>query len=58
MKVIDLLGGYSTLLGDYEVDGFIETYEEVGEIIIGGEALKGARVEIDYCIKSVRVVKC
>jgi len=58
-RIIKSIGGYSTLiLGDYEVDGLIESYEGVNEIIIGGEALEGARLEIDYCIKSVTVTRC
>ncbi len=58
-RVIRSMGGYSTLiLGDYEVDGLLESYEGLNEIIIGGEALERARVEIDYCIKSVTVIKC
>ncbi|MDK2372818.1 MAG: hypothetical protein QI197_05515 [Candidatus Korarchaeota archaeon] len=58
-RVIKSMGGYSTLIsGDYKVDGLLESYEGLNEIIIGGEALERARVEIDYCIKSVTVIKC
>ncbi len=58
-RVVKSVGGYSTLiLGDYEIDGLVESSEGISEIIIGGEALERARVEIDYCVKSVRVTEC
>ncbi len=58
-RVIESKGGYSTLIiGDYEVDGLVESYEGASEIIIGGEALMKARVEMNYCMKSVTLTRC
>src|SRR5712691_2644858 len=32
-----------------DADGFVETYEGLGEVLLGVEALSRARVLLDYC---------
>lgn len=40
------------------VDGFVETYEGLDEILLGTEALTNFRVLLDYCSKRLRVERC
>lgn len=41
-----------------DADGFVETYEGLGEVLLGVEALSRARVLLDYCSRRVRVEAC
>jgi len=58
-RVVRSVGGYGSLVsGDYEVDGLIETYEGLGEVLIGVDALRLARLEVDFCLGVVSVKRC
>ncbi len=58
-RVVRSLGGYGSLLsGDYGADGLIETYEGLGEVLVGVDALRLARLEVDFCLGVVRVKRC
>jgi clan AA aspartic protease len=41
-----------------EIDGFVETFRGLNEIIVGTEALMGVNLLLDYCTKRVRIEKC
>jgi len=58
-RVISSQGGYATLaVGDYEVDGLVETYEGLSEVLIGSDALRRARLSVNYCLGAVTVERC
>ena len=58
-RVVRSVGGYGSLVsGDYEVDGLIETYEGLGEVLVGVDALRLARLEVDFCLGVVSVRRC
>jgi clan AA aspartic protease len=40
------------------VDGFIETYEGLGEVLLGVETLERSKVLLDYCTRRVKVEAC
>ena len=40
------------------VDGYIETWDGLDEILVGSEALGAFRLEIDYCLRRLSVQKC
>ena len=40
------------------VDGYIETWDGLDEILVGSEALGAFRLEIDYCLHRLSVQKC
>ena len=41
-----------------KLDGFIETFAGLDEIIIGVEALSRMKVTLDYCTRRLRIEKC
>lgn len=43
---------------DCSLDGFVETYDGLDEIIIGVQALSNFRMIADYCLKKLRFEKC
>ncbi|MCL5067638.1 MAG: clan AA aspartic protease [Thaumarchaeota archaeon] len=54
-------GCYATLQIPHlsmKVDGFVETFPGLDEIILGVEALLETRVLLDYCAKMVRMERC
>ncbi len=58
-RAISSQGGYATLaVGDYEVDGLVETYEGLSEVLIGSDALRRARLSVNYCLGAVTVEGC
>ncbi|AKG91092.1 clan AA aspartic protease, AF_0612 family [Geoglobus ahangari] len=46
-----------TSLNTYR-DGFIETSENVEEVVLGAEFLRGFRITLDYCAASVSIDQC
>jgi clan AA aspartic protease len=40
------------------VDGFVEAYEGLEEILLGVEAISRARMTLDYCNRRVKVEAC
>ncbi len=46
-----------TSLGTYR-DGFIETSENVEEVVLGAEFLRGFRITLDYCTASISISQC
>lgn len=54
-------GCYATLRIPHlplKIDGFIETFQGLDEIILGVEALAQIKVTLDYCTRRVRMEKC
>ncbi len=54
-------GCYATLRIPHvsmKIDGFIETFPGLDEILLGVEALTQSRVLLDYCIRRVRMERC
>jgi clan AA aspartic protease len=51
-------GGFSTPELPFSVDGFIEAYEGLGEILLGVEAISGTRMLLDYCNRRMKVEAC
>ena len=54
-------GYYATLrIPDisFKMDGFVETFPGLDEVILGAEALSEMRVILDYCARMVKVEKC
>lgn len=54
-------GSYATLRIPHlsmKMDGFIETFHGLDEIIIGVEALAEMKVILDYCTRRIRMEKC
>lgn len=41
-----------------KIDGFVETFTGLDEILLGVEALVDTRLVLDYCMKRVRIGKC
>ena len=41
-----------------KLDGFVETFPGLDEIVIGTEALSRMRVTLDYCTRRVRMERC
>lgn len=41
-----------------KLDGFVETFAGLDEIIVGVEALSGMRLTLDYCTRRLRMEKC
>lgn len=46
-----------TSLNTYR-DGFIETSENVEEVVLGAEFLRGFRITLDYCTASISIEQC
>jgi clan AA aspartic protease len=46
------------LLGRKVLEGFVETIEGLDEFVTGIDLLKSFRIEVDYCLKSVRLKVC
>lgn len=46
------------LLGRKVLEGFVETIEGLDEFVTGIDLLKSFRIEVDYCLKSVRLKGC
>jgi clan AA aspartic protease len=60
-KVLTSNGVYATLRLPYlsvELDGFVETYEGLDEIILGVEALSHFNATLDYCSRRVSLHAC
>ena len=54
-------GAYAALelpLVPIKLDGFVETYDGLDEIILGVQALSRLRVTLDYCTKRIKVQPC
>ena len=54
-------GSYATLRIPHlsmKIDGFVETFQGLDEIILGVEALVEMKVTLDYCTRRVRMEKC
>ncbi|MEM2236968.1 MAG: clan AA aspartic protease [Candidatus Caldarchaeum sp.] len=54
-------GTYATihlLNPDLKLDGFVETYPGLDEILVGTEMLTNLRIILDYCTKRMRLAKC
>ncbi len=43
---------------EMKIDGFVETFKGLDEILIGIEALIQTRLVLDYCTRKVRIDKC
>lgn len=43
---------------EMKLDGFVETFKGLDEILIGVEAICQTRVVLDYCSKKVRMDRC
>jgi hypothetical protein len=41
-----------------DADGFVETYEGLGEVLLGVEALSRVRMLLDYCNRRIKVEAC
>lgn len=53
--------GYATveLLGmRQEVDGPVETFEGLKEVLVGAKLLSSFRVTLDYCLRAVSLDRC
>jgi len=46
------------LLGRQVAEGFIETVRGVDEFVVGVEFLRFFKLELDYCVKAVRLKPC
>lgn len=54
-------GSYATLRIPHlslKMDGFVETFLGLDEIVIGVEALAKMKVLLDYCSRRIRIEKC
>lgn len=54
-------GCYATLVYPHlamKIDGFVETFRGLDEVLVGVEALVQTRVVLDYCSGKVRIDKC
>ncbi|MCS7137948.1 MAG: clan AA aspartic protease [Candidatus Caldarchaeum sp.] len=54
-------GAYATLKirgMERQIDGFVETYPGLGEILVGSEALTSFKIVLNYCMKSVSLEPC
>ena len=54
-------GSYAILVIPHmslELDGFIETFPGLDEIILGVDALSKMRLLLDYCTRKIRIEKC
>jgi clan AA aspartic protease len=51
-------GGFAAPEIPLKVDGFVEAYEGLGEILLGVEAISQARMVLDYCNRRIRVEAC
>jgi clan AA aspartic protease len=54
-------GAYSTVRlpeMSVSVDGFVETYAGLNEILLGAEALANFRIMLNYCSKRIKLEKC
>ncbi|MHB8567735.1 MAG: clan AA aspartic protease [Nitrososphaerales archaeon] len=54
-------GSYATLRIPHlsmKIDGFVETFQGLDEIILGVEALSEMKVTLDYCTRRIRMEKC
>lgn len=40
------------------VSGFVQTWQGLDEILVGNQALKAFRLDIDYCLRRLAVQKC
>ena len=41
-----------------KIDGFVETFAGLDEILLGTEALLETKIVLDYCAKRVKLEKC
>ena len=58
---IESIGYYGKilLLGlDISIDGYIETAEGIGEVVIGLETLANLHITIDYCAGTLSIRPC
>jgi len=54
-------GTYAKLVSeglDLRLDGFIESFEAVEETTIGTEFLRNVRLELDYCMGRIAMLRC
>jgi len=60
-RMVKSLGAFGrivvTSLNTYR-DGFIETSENVEEVVLGAEFLRGFRITLDYCTASISIDQC
>ena len=51
-------GAFEAPLLSLESDGFVETYDGLGEVLLGVEALSRSKVLLDYCTRVLRIEPC
>lgn len=51
-------GAFSVPDFGLSAEGLVETYEGLGEVLLGVEALEGFRIQLDYCVRKVKVEAC
>ncbi|MEM4407308.1 MAG: clan AA aspartic protease [Candidatus Caldarchaeum sp.] len=54
-------GTYATihlLTPDLKLDGFVETYPDLDEILVGTEMLTNLKITLDYRTNRIRLAKC
>ena len=59
--VLSAEGAYGALRAPdlpLDADGFVETYEGLGEVLLGVEALSRVKILLDYCDRRVKVETC
>jgi len=59
--IVNSKGCYATIQIPHlsiRIDGFIETFPGLEEIVVGTEALSTTRVLLDYCARRVKIEPC
>ncbi|MGQ9514773.1 MAG: clan AA aspartic protease [Thermoproteota archaeon] len=54
-------GTYAKIVSEdlgLHLDGFVETFETIEEIVIGTEFLRNIRLELDYCTSRIEMQIC
>jgi hypothetical protein len=58
LKAEGAYGAFSAPDIPLAADGFVETYESLGEVLLGVGALSRARLLLDYCSRRTKVEAC